>query len=166
MDIVIPTSPVVHGYVTVWARLPYIHTSQHQLTVFAVSPEGRTRWPTFPELLADDGSARLAFNKDEVAAIEEAVASPSASRIATRDDRRARWVSPRGVGLRGEVPAADIGGLVEGISRRWRRSPGRRISGCERRRSSPCTSSVGCTPVALWLVIGGCSRPETSRRVA
>ncbi len=72
MDIVVPRAPVVHGYVTVWSRLPYVLEGGAALAVFALSDAGRSRWDRFPEILADDSYARLQFHRSEVAMVEDA----------------------------------------------------------------------------------------------
>ena len=72
MDIVIPRSPIVHGYVTVWSRLPYVVEGGAALAVFAVSASGRSRWGRFPPILADDSYARLQFERSEVSVLEDA----------------------------------------------------------------------------------------------
>jgi len=75
MDIVVPRAPIVHGYVTVWSRLPYVLEGDAALPVFAVSASGRSRWSRFPPILADDSYARLQFDPSEVTVLEDATAT-------------------------------------------------------------------------------------------
>ncbi|SDI99394.1 Glycosyl transferase family 2 [Frankineae bacterium MT45] len=58
-------SLLVRGYFAIWSRLGY--TTSHVLGsgIYALSEEGRGRFDTFPELIADDGFVYCQFTPDE-----------------------------------------------------------------------------------------------------
>jgi glycosyltransferase involved in cell wall biosynthesis len=72
MRVVLPSSHIVRGYLTVWARLPYVMEGGAALTVYALSQMGRARWDRYPDILADDTYARLHFEASEVTIVKGA----------------------------------------------------------------------------------------------
>jgi len=64
MDFGNATTWLVWAYYKVWTQLPYNRTGVGT-GVYALSPEGRTRFGAFPEVIADDAFVRALFQADE-----------------------------------------------------------------------------------------------------
>ncbi|WPY93979.1 glycosyltransferase [Limimaricola variabilis] len=60
---------VARAYARLWAQLPFMAHGVPGCGLFAVSPAGRARWGAFPELISDDGFARLNFAPEERVAV-------------------------------------------------------------------------------------------------
>jgi len=56
---------LVRSYYEVWQQLPYIKEGMIGTGVYALSEEGRKRFDTFPQIIADDGYIRALFKTDE-----------------------------------------------------------------------------------------------------
>lgn len=56
---------IVRSYYEVWQQLPYIQEGMIGTGVYALSEEGRKRFDTFPEIIADDGYIRALFKTNE-----------------------------------------------------------------------------------------------------
>lgn len=67
------TSPLVRAYYDVWMSLPYVREGMVAAGVYAVSRQGRARFETFPDVIADDGYFRLMFGPGERVEVAEAV---------------------------------------------------------------------------------------------
>lgn len=52
-------------YAKLWSALPYMTSSVPGAGYFAVNEEGRKRWASFPEIIADDAYVRLLFEPGE-----------------------------------------------------------------------------------------------------
>lgn len=60
------SSLLVKAFYAVWTKLPYFANQQMIGSgIFALSPEGRQRFKTFPDVIADDGYIRTLFEADE-----------------------------------------------------------------------------------------------------
>jgi glycosyltransferase involved in cell wall biosynthesis len=59
------TSWLVRSYYEVWQQLPYIQEGMIGTGVYALSEEGRSRFDTFPDIIADDGYIRALFKNHE-----------------------------------------------------------------------------------------------------
>ncbi|MCP4435784.1 MAG: glycosyltransferase family 2 protein [Actinomycetia bacterium] len=100
-----PESPLVRAYIDVWSQMPYVKQGGPGRGLYAVSPEGRSRWTEFPHITADDTFVRLHFDRSEALIAEEAevevrFASSISELIAVRgrkfrglDELRARYPS-------------------------------------------------------------------------
>lgn len=56
-----PASAVSAAYARFWQRLPFVAHGVTGAGLFAVNAEGRARWGDFPQVISDDGFARLQF---------------------------------------------------------------------------------------------------------
>ena len=56
---------LVRSYYEVWQQLPYVREGMIGTGVYALSEEGRKRFDTFPEIIADDGYVRALFKTHE-----------------------------------------------------------------------------------------------------
>ncbi len=65
-------SPLVKAFYRIWTRLPYVEFGMVGTGVYALSEEGRKRFDTFPNIISDDGYARLLFPREERATIANA----------------------------------------------------------------------------------------------
>lgn len=63
----------VRAFYRTWMSLPYFASGMIGSGVYAVSEEGRSRFTTFPNILADDNYVRLQFRPDERRTIDDAV---------------------------------------------------------------------------------------------
>ena len=55
----------VRMFYAAWKRVPYFNESMIGSGVYAMSEEGRSRFDRFPDIIADDGFARLQFTSSE-----------------------------------------------------------------------------------------------------
>ena len=62
----------IRAYYNVWLRTPYVEKGMLGSGVYAISEEGGSRFTTFPDIIADDGFARLLFKPDERLTVEDA----------------------------------------------------------------------------------------------
>ncbi|MBC8341067.1 MAG: glycosyltransferase family 2 protein [Proteobacteria bacterium] len=62
----------IRAYYNVWLRTPYVEKGMLGSGVYAISEEGGSRFTTFPEIIADDGFARLLFEPEERLTVEDA----------------------------------------------------------------------------------------------
>jgi glycosyltransferase involved in cell wall biosynthesis len=62
----------IRAYYKVWLRTPYVKKGMLGSGVYAISEEGGSRFTTFPDIIADDGFARLLFKPDERLTVEDA----------------------------------------------------------------------------------------------
>jgi len=62
----------IRAYYKVWLRTPYVEKGMLGSGVYAISEEGGSRFTTFPDIIADDGFARLLFEPDERLTVEDA----------------------------------------------------------------------------------------------
>ena len=70
----------VRAYYRFWMALPFVQEGMMAAGVYAVSEQGRKRWDTMPDVIADDGYFRLLFGPDErteVSTAMSAVRAPS-----------------------------------------------------------------------------------------
>lgn len=56
---------VSRAYARVWTRLPFMQSAAPGAGLFCVNGAGRARWADFPDIIADDGFARLNFAPEE-----------------------------------------------------------------------------------------------------
>lgn len=70
LTVVPPKSWITQHFARIWARLPFMTTNVQGAGMFAVNRQGRARWGTFPDIIADDGYARLMFSPEERAKVE------------------------------------------------------------------------------------------------
>jgi len=71
---------IVRAYYDVWQQLPYVKEGLIGTGVYALSEEGRKRFDSFPQIIADDGFIRALFKIDErisVAACHSLVRAPA-----------------------------------------------------------------------------------------
>jgi glycosyltransferase involved in cell wall biosynthesis len=61
----------VRAYYDIWLRLPYHLDGMIGSGVYAMSREGRARFDEFPDIISDDGFARLQFDPSERATVED-----------------------------------------------------------------------------------------------
>lgn len=86
-------SIVTRAYGRFWARLPFMARGVPGFGLFAVNAEGRARWGTFPEVIADDLFLRLHFAPEERVSVPASHESPLAEgfarlvRVRGRQDR-------------------------------------------------------------------------------
>jgi glycosyltransferase involved in cell wall biosynthesis len=66
------TSAAVRAYYNVWMSLPYVKEGMVAAGAYALSREGRARFETFPNIIADDGYVRLLFAPGERIEVPEA----------------------------------------------------------------------------------------------
>jgi glycosyltransferase involved in cell wall biosynthesis len=62
----------VRAYYDIWLRLPYHLEGMIGSGVYAMSREGRARFDEFPDIISDDGFARLQFAPGERMTVEDA----------------------------------------------------------------------------------------------
>lgn len=55
----------VQAYYAVWQQLPYVREGMIGVGVYALSQEGRKRFDSFPDIIADDGYIRSLFKSHE-----------------------------------------------------------------------------------------------------
>jgi glycosyltransferase involved in cell wall biosynthesis len=55
----------VHAFYKFWMALPYMQEGMMAAGAYAVNAEGKRRFPSFPDVIADDGYVRLLFNAAE-----------------------------------------------------------------------------------------------------
>lgn len=58
-------SVLSRAYARFWQRLPFVTSGVTGAGLFAVNAEGRARWTTFPQVIADDCYVRLLFAPEE-----------------------------------------------------------------------------------------------------
>lgn len=56
---------VARAYARLWARVPFMAQGVPGCGLFAVNATGRARWGDWPDVISDDGFARLMFGPDE-----------------------------------------------------------------------------------------------------
>ena len=61
----------VRSYYDVWQQLPYVQEGMIGVGVFALSEKGRSRFGTFPDVIADDGFVRASFTNKERVSVED-----------------------------------------------------------------------------------------------
>lgn len=66
-----PNSRISAAYARFWQRLPFVASTATGAGLFAANAEGRTRWGAFPDVIADDGFARLNFAPHERVRVDE-----------------------------------------------------------------------------------------------
>jgi glycosyltransferase involved in cell wall biosynthesis len=59
------SSAAVRAYYRIWMRLPYVREGMIGVGVYALSEEGRARFGSFPDVIADDGYVRMLFADGE-----------------------------------------------------------------------------------------------------
>lgn len=62
----------VRMFYSAWRRVPYFNDSMIGSGVYAMSEEGRSRFDRFPDIIADDGFARLQFAASERRSVSSA----------------------------------------------------------------------------------------------
>jgi glycosyltransferase involved in cell wall biosynthesis len=67
----IATTYAARVYARVWAELPYVKGDVIGAGCYVVRDRGRSRWTTFPDIVADDKFARLHFDRAERRVVEE-----------------------------------------------------------------------------------------------
>jgi glycosyltransferase involved in cell wall biosynthesis len=89
-------SRLVRAYYAIWTRLPYHASGMIGSGVYAMSQAGRSRFDVFPDIISDDGFARLQFGPEERTSVEGAVFTirapatlPALMRIKTRSQKGA-----------------------------------------------------------------------------
>ena len=89
-------SRLVRAYYAIWTRLPYHASGMIGSGVYAMSEAGRSRFDVFPDIISDDGFARLQFGPEERTSVEGAtftIRAPmtlaSVVRIKTRSQKGA-----------------------------------------------------------------------------
>ncbi|QDA36654.1 glycosyltransferase family 2 protein (plasmid) [Paracoccus liaowanqingii] len=78
-----PASPVSAAYARFWQRLPFVAEGVTGAGLFAVNAEGRARWGRFPQVISDDGFARLNFAPSERQRVEVPYHWPISEGLAT-----------------------------------------------------------------------------------
>lgn len=63
-------SALSRAYARFWQRLPFVATGVTGAGLFAMNAEGRARWGAFPDIISDDGFARLNFAPQERLRVE------------------------------------------------------------------------------------------------
>lgn len=66
------SSWAVRAYYDIWLSLPYHTNAMIGSGVYAMSKEGRGRFDEFPDIISDDGFARLLFSTEERTTVENA----------------------------------------------------------------------------------------------
>ena len=66
------SSLAVRAYYRIWERLPYVREGMIGVGVYALSEEGRRRFPEFPAIIADDGYVRMLFSSSERLRVDDA----------------------------------------------------------------------------------------------
>ena len=62
----------IRAYYDIWLRTPYVEEGMLGSGVYAISEEGGSRFTSFPDIIADDGFARLLFAPGERLTVEDA----------------------------------------------------------------------------------------------
>jgi glycosyltransferase involved in cell wall biosynthesis len=62
----------VRAYYNIWLRTPYVNEGMIGSGVYAISEQGGTRFTAFPNIIADDGFARLLFTPEERLSVDGA----------------------------------------------------------------------------------------------
>lgn len=62
----------IRAYYDVWMRTPYVREGMMGSGVYAISAEGGRRFERFPDIIADDGFARLLFEPHERLSVDDA----------------------------------------------------------------------------------------------
>ena len=62
----------VRAYYDIWLRTPYVREGMLGSGVYAISEEGGRRFDRFPDIIADDGFARLLFTPEERCSVDHA----------------------------------------------------------------------------------------------
>lgn len=62
----------IRAYYDVWMRTPYVQEGMLGSGVYAISEEGGRRFTSFPDIIADDGFARLLFEPEERQSVDDA----------------------------------------------------------------------------------------------
>lgn len=62
----------VRSYYDVWQKLPYVREGMIGTGVYALSQKGRSRFDSFPQIIADDGYVRALFTKHERVSVNSA----------------------------------------------------------------------------------------------
>ena len=78
-----PESAVSAAYARFWQRLPFVAEGVTGAGLFAVNAEGRARWGCFPQVISDDGFARLNFAPSERQRVEVPYHWPISEGLAT-----------------------------------------------------------------------------------
>lgn len=66
------SSFLVRSFYRIWTRMPYIRVGMIGSGMYALSQPGRQRFGRFPDIISDDGFARLHFSPDERVAVPQA----------------------------------------------------------------------------------------------
>jgi glycosyltransferase involved in cell wall biosynthesis len=66
------SSWAVRAYYDIWMSLPYHKSGMIGSGVYAMSRAGRERFDVFPDIISDDGFARLMFSSEERMTVEDA----------------------------------------------------------------------------------------------
>lgn len=82
LEIAPAESWVSRRFARLFAQVPYMQVGVPGAGLFAVSPEGRARWDSFPQLIADDGYVRLLFTHDERVKVDASYTWPVAEGFA------------------------------------------------------------------------------------
>lgn len=61
---------LVRAYYAVWQQLPYVREGMIGVGVYALSEDGRKRFDSFPDIIADDGYIRALFKAHERTTVE------------------------------------------------------------------------------------------------
>ncbi len=69
------TSWAVRAYYEFWMALPYVQEGMMAAGAYAVNREGRKRFGSFPDVIADDGYFRLQFGPTERVEVRNAVST-------------------------------------------------------------------------------------------
>jgi glycosyltransferase involved in cell wall biosynthesis len=118
----------VRAYYEIWLRLPYHQTGMIGSGVYALSREGRERFGEFPDIISDDGFARLHFSPSERVTVASAhfTITPPASlagvvHVKTRSQKGLRQLHRRYPELLGNDPRSYSLPLAEILRnpRRW-----------------------------------------------
>lgn len=62
----------IRAYYDIWLSTPYVNDGMIGSGVYAISEQGGTRFTAFPDIIADDGFARLLFAKEERLSVDDA----------------------------------------------------------------------------------------------
>jgi glycosyltransferase involved in cell wall biosynthesis len=65
-------SLAVRAYYRIWLRLPYVREGMIGVGVYALSEDGRRRFGSFPDVIADDGYVRMLFSPEERIRVDNA----------------------------------------------------------------------------------------------
>lgn len=64
-EIIRPSNFIVAAFGAIWIRLPHVRKDVVGAGCFAVTRAGRLRWKKWPQIISDDGFARLMFSANE-----------------------------------------------------------------------------------------------------